>query len=131
GSDVIELAAHLVDSFSRELKRPTKRFSKPALQAMQRYSWPGNVRELQNRIKRALVLADGPLITPADLELEVPPNAATQSGTLREAREEMEREIIARRLQENGGNVSKTAKVLGISRPTLYELMSRYGLDWR
>ena len=131
GSDVVELAMHLVDSFSRELKRPQKKFSKPALEAMQRHSWPGNVRELQNRIKRALVLAEGPFIGPNDLELDVPQGSAIQSGTLREAREELEREIIAKRLQENGGNVSKTARVLGISRPTLYELMSRYGLDWR
>jgi len=131
GSDVIELAKHLVDSFSKELKRPPKKFSKAALEAIQRYSWPGNVRELQNRIKRALVLAEGPFISPTDLELEIPKGFGPQSGTLREAREELERELIARTLQENTGNVSKTAKVLGISRPTLYELMSRYGLDWR
>ena len=67
-----------------------------------------------------------------NLELNVS-NAASSSGgsTLREAREEFEREIIARRLQENSGNISKTAKILGISRPTLYELIARYGLDWR
>jgi two-component system NtrC family response regulator len=131
GRDVIELASYLVDSFSKELKRPPKKFSKAALDALQRHNWPGNVRELQNRIKRALVLTDGSLITPADLELESSHSSSSQPGTLREAREELERELIAKTLQEHSGNVSKTAKVLGISRPTLYEMMSRYGLDWR
>jgi len=99
---------------------------------MQKYAWPGNVRELQNRIKRALVLAEGPFVGPNDLELQVPATQVAAAGsTLREAREELEREIIARKLKENSGNISKTAKVLGISRPTLYELMTRYELDWR
>lgn len=130
GSDVIEIATHLVDSFSKELKRPPKKFSRPALEAMQKYNWPGNVRELQNKIRRALVLAEGPFIAPVDLELAAP-QAAADSGTLRHAREGLQRELIVLKLHENGGNVSKTAKELGISRPTLYELMSRYGLVWR
>src|SRR5215831_9429436 len=132
GGDVIELATHLVESFSKELKKPPKKFSKAALDAIQRHNWPGNVRELQNRIKRAMVLAEGQFIVPGDLELELSSPGTHSSGyTLREAREELEREIVSKKLQENGGNVSKTAKDLGISRPTLYELMSRYGLDGR
>jgi two-component system, NtrC family, response regulator len=131
-NDVIELATHLVESFSRELKKPPKKFSKAALDAMRAHNWPGNIRELQNRIKRALVLTEGPFIGPSDLELAFPETSAHSSGcTLREAREELEREIISKKLLENGGNVSRTAKHLGISRPTLYELMSRYGLDWK
>ena len=132
GNDAIELATHLVESFSKELKKPPKKFSKGALDAIQRHNWPGNVRELQNRIKRAMVLAEGQFILPGDLELETGSVASHSSGsTLREAREELERELISKKLQENAGNVSKTAKELGISRPTLYELMSRYGLEWR
>jgi two-component system NtrC family response regulator len=132
GNDPIELATHLVDSFSKELKKPPKKFSKAALDSIQRHRWPGNVRELQNRIKRALVLAEGQFIVPSDLELE-PATGSDRSASysLREAREELEREIVSKKLQQNGGNVSKTAKDLGISRPTLYELMNRYGLDWR
>jgi two-component system NtrC family response regulator len=127
GDDVIELAEHLVSSFSKELKRPPKKFSKPALEAMRRHHWPGNVRELQNRLKRALVIADGPFIGPVELELEVPVGAAHGSAsTLKEVREELEREVIARALRENGGNISKTAKMLGVSRPTLYDLIARY-----
>jgi len=93
------------------------------------HSWPGNVRELQNRVKRALVLAQGPFIAPEDLELEAPASEAEAPGaTLKAAREEMEREVISRALAENRGNISKTAKELGISRPTLYELIAKYGL---
>jgi two-component system, NtrC family, response regulator len=125
GADIIELAEDLVSSFSKELKKPPKKFSKTALEAMQRYSWPGNVRELQNRIKRALVLADGPFISRAELELAVPEEAAGEVVTLKDARQEFERELIARALRQFDGNVSKTAKALGISRPTLYELMER------
>ncbi len=132
GNDVVELATHFVESFSKELKKPPKKFSRAALDAIQRHTWPGNVRELQNRIKRALVLAEGQFVVPSDLELQ----GLAASGqaiyvTLREAREELEREIISRNCRKTGGNVSKTAKELGIGKPTLYELMTRYGLEWR
>jgi two-component system NtrC family response regulator len=129
GSDVIQLAEHLVTAFSKELKKPPKKFSKQALDAIRKHSWPGNVRELQNRVKRAMVLADGISIGPAELELETPNSGiGTVSSTLKEAREALERDILANALRENNGNISKTAKALGISRPTLYDLMSRYGL---
>jgi two-component system NtrC family response regulator len=129
GDDIMELAEHLLDSFSKELKRPPKRLSRSAVEAMKRHDWPGNVRELQNRLKRALVLADGSFVGPCELELE-DARGSTAGGipTLREAREVLERKVIIRALQENGGNISRTARVLGISRPTLYELMSKYGL---
>jgi two-component system, NtrC family, response regulator len=129
GTDVIQLAEHLVTVFSKELKKPLKKFSKPALEAIRKYAWPGNVRELQNRVKRAIVLAEGTFIGPAELDLETPNgNAEAASSTLKEAKEMLERDIIANALRENNGNISKTAKALGISRPTLYDLMARYGL---
>jgi two-component system NtrC family response regulator len=129
GSDVIQLAEHLILAFSKELKMPAKKFSKQALEAIRRHNWPGNVRELQNRVKRALVLADGPTIGPKELELESPNGSSGATApTLREAKETLEKEILANALRENNGNISKTAKALGISRPTLYDLMSRYGL---
>ncbi len=129
GDDIVVLAEHLLKSFCSELKKPLAKFTKPALTAIRRHPWPGNVRELQNRVKRALVLADGPFIGPAELELEELVETGTPHElTLREAKEGFERDIIARVLQQNGGNISKTAKALGISRPTLYELISRYGL---
>jgi two-component system, NtrC family, response regulator len=129
GEDVIELAEHLVAAYCKELKKPPAKFTKAALRAMRKHLWPGNVRELQNRVKRALVLADGSFISPVELELqEVSEEASGLHSTLKEAKEELERELIARKLQENSGNISKTAKALGISRPTLYELISRHKL---
>ncbi len=128
GDDVIELATHLIGIFAKELKKPQKKLSKSALDAIRRWNWPGNVRELQNRVKRALVLTDGPLIGPAELELDAIGEGAGSGATLKQAREELEREIIAEAMRQNGGNISKTAKALGISRPTLYELIARYQL---
>jgi two-component system NtrC family response regulator len=129
GNDVVQLAEHLVLAFSKELKKAPKKFSKQALEAIRRYEWPGNVRELQNRVKRALVLAEGPSISPEELELDSQNgNSAANSSTLKEAKEALEREILANALRENNGNISKTAKSLGISRPTLYDLMARYEL---
>jgi two-component system NtrC family response regulator len=129
GTDVIQLAEHLVLAFSKELKKQPKRLSKSAIEAIRQHEWPGNVRELQNRVKRAIVLADGPSISPAELELDVPHgNARGSSSTLKEAREILQKEILANTLRDNNGNISRTAKSLGISRPTLYDLMARYGL---
>jgi two-component system, NtrC family, response regulator len=129
GNDIIQLADHLMRAFSKELKRPLKKFSKQAIDAIRKHPWPGNVRELQNRVKRALVLADGATIGPEELELELANEAAgTATSTLKEAKEALEREILVNALRDNGGNISKTAKSLGISRPTLYDLMSRYEL---
>ncbi len=129
GSDVIQLAEHLALAFSKELRMPSKKFSKPAMEAIRKYDWPGNVRELQNRVKRALVLADGPTIGPAELELEAPNcNSGAAASTLKEARKALDRDMLVNALHNNNGNISKTAKALGISRPTLYDLMARYGL---
>jgi len=127
GDDVIEIADHLVKAFSKELHLAPKKFTKQALEAMRSHDWPGNVRELQNRVKRALVLSDGPFINAEELELDTPVESRAKI-TLKQAKEEVEREVIVRALQENSGNISKTAKVLGVSRPTLYELMERYGI---
>ena len=114
--------------FSKELKKPPKKFSRAALEAIRRHDWPGNVRELQNRVKRALVLADGPSVSPDELELELPNGDAGPSSTLKAAKEALEKDIVTNALRENSGNISKTAKELGVSRPTLYDLLSRYGL---
>jgi two-component system NtrC family response regulator len=130
GHDVVEIAEHLVEVFAKELGIPPKKFTKPAVGAMLQHAWPGNVRELQNKLKRALVLTDGPFIAPEALELEAPKDgAAAGATTLKDAREEVERELVAKTLRECQGNISQAAKSLGISRPTLYELISRYGLQ--
>ncbi len=128
GGDVIELANHLVRAFSKELKKPLKKLSRPALEAMRSYDWPGNVRELQNRIMRALVLAERSTIGPSELELETPQEELSIPQSLKEATEAFQREQVLKALQENQNNISQAAKALGISRPTLYDLISRYGL---
>ena len=129
GNDIIELAEYLLNVYSKELNKPARQFSKAGIEAMRNYSWTGNVRELQNRIKRALVLEDGPAVEPADLEIGTASRRTPSSGsTLRQAREELEQRIIFQKLQETRGNISRTAKALGITRPTLYALMGRYRL---
>lgn len=106
-------------------------FTPQALDAIQKAQWPGNVRELENRIKRAVIMAEGSRITPQDLELD---SADAKSGnqrapqTLREAREAAERELIEATLQRHNGKITPTALELQISRPTLYELMDRLGI---
>src|SRR5690606_18172344 len=114
-----------------------------ALAALREHPWPGNVRELQNRTHRAVIMADGPWITAADLELEaieeMPGRQETGSPPvltetmlnlgLREAREEVEREMVASALSRHVCDSAAAAKDLGISRPTLYELMSKLGIS--
>ncbi len=129
GDDVLSIAEHFIAAYSKELRQVEKRLTRGAIDAIRRHSWPGNVRELENRVKRAVVLADGPAIDVADLELtEAATRALPVTGGLKGARNDLEREIVARALAENKGNISRTARVLGISRPTLYELIAKYGL---
>jgi hypothetical protein len=92
--------------------------------------WPGNVRELENRIKRAVLMAQGPQITPADLGLDAPSSQyLAPSQGLREARAAFEKDLIQRALAKNGGNISRTASELGVSRPTLHDLVTKYALE--
>jgi two-component system NtrC family response regulator len=130
GDDVIQLAEHLVCVYCKELKKPLKTFYSQALEAMKKHPWPGNVRELQNRLKQAVVLSDGPVIGAAELYLESATGAASTAAgsSLKAAREALEREWVIKALEEHQSNISKAARALGISRPTLYELISRYGL---
>jgi two-component system, NtrC family, response regulator len=102
-------------------------FGQEALRAINSHSWPGNVRELENRVKRAVIMADGKRITAEDLELESPTAAGTLN--LKEAREAVERDVVQRALRKNGGKIAPASADLGISRPTLYELMEKLGIE--
>ena len=108
--------------------RAKRGFTEGAIAALEAYSWPGNVRELENKVKRALIMAEGPLITAADLGLD----ESTQDGStlfnLREVRARAERQVITQVLAIVDNNVSRAAELLGMTRPTLYDLMERYGL---
>lgn len=129
GEDVLFLAREFLQRYSSQDGRPKMVFAPDALRAMSCYSWPGNVRELQNRVKRGVIMASGSRVSANDLELErdrvVASSAAT---TLRKAREHVEREMVEQALKKNSGKITSAAADLGISRPTLYELMEKLGI---
>lgn len=120
--DVILLAEHFFARYVDEFRRPLRGFSGEALRAMREHSWRGNVREIGNRVKRAVIMARGAKITPADLGMAQETGARSELD-LRQARLDAGAEVIRRALSEAGSNVSQAAKLLGISRPTLYSIM--------
>jgi two-component system NtrC family response regulator len=130
-ADVVVLASFFLSRFGVEYGR-LARFSPAALAALRDHSWPGNVRELENRVKRAVVMSDGPSLSAADLGFAAL-GEDTQSLTIRDARARAEREALQSALAQAGSNLSRAAKLLGISRPTLYDLMQQHqiGLDLR
>jgi two-component system NtrC family response regulator len=129
-SDTVVLASFFLTRFAAEYGRAARGFSATALAALRDHPWPGNVRELENRVKRAVVMTDGPLLSAADLGFATV-GEETQSLTIRDARARAEREALHLALAQAGSNLSKAAKLLGISRPTLYDLMQQHqlGLD--
>jgi two-component system NtrC family response regulator len=129
-SDAVVLASFFLTRFAAEYGRPARGFSATALAALRDHPWPGNVRELENLVKRAVVMIDGPLLSAADLGFATV-GEEPQSLTIRDARARAEREALQLALAQAGSNLSKAAKLLGISRPTLYDLMQQHqiGLD--
>jgi two-component system NtrC family response regulator len=125
--DAVLLARHFVNRFSRELNSKAQSLSFGAIAAIDAYAWPGNVRELENRIKRAVIMADGRSVTAADLDL---PGSKDEAGliNLRAAREIADRNAIQHAMSCTDNNISGAAKLLGISRPTLYDLLKQYRL---
>ena len=122
------LARTLLDKFATQQNRVFKGFSPEAQNAMQNYHWPGNVRELENKIKGAIIMAEGKHVTAEDLGLEKV-DGAPPSLNLREVRKSAESEAIRRALVHTSGNISKASKLLGITRPTLYDMMEKYDID--
>ncbi|TVO78995.1 PEP-CTERM-box response regulator transcription factor [Sedimenticola selenatireducens] len=125
--DALVLAKAFLDRFRKEYGRQISGFDKNAIQAIENYDWPGNVREIESRIKRAVIMADGSMITLDDLELDSA-KVDTMPLNLKEVRGEAERKAILRALNHADSNVSDTAKILGITRPTLYSLMEKYDI---
>ena len=125
--DAALLARHFLAKYARTMNAGVTGLAPDARAAIDGWSWPGNVRELENRIKRAVIMADGKLITAADLDLGG--TADTADGlNLRAAREVADRKAIRRALSRAGGNISSASRLLGISRPTLYDLLKSYDL---
>ncbi len=127
--DAVLLARHFVNRFSRELNPAVQSLSADALAAVDAYAWPGNVRELENRIKRAVIMADGKSLTTADLDLRGGGDEEPKLINLRAAREIADRRAIRQALSRTDNNISGAAKLLGISRPTLYDLLKQYRLQ--
>ena len=125
GGDAVLLARHLVRHHARALGTAVAGLSDDAVDAVEAWGWPGNVRELGNRCKRAVLLAEGPLVTAADLDLGP---RDPDPLDLRSAREAADRRAIARALARAAGNLSAAARLLGVSRPTLYDLLKGYDL---
>jgi two-component system NtrC family response regulator len=120
--DSIILAQHFRNIYNREHARNLRGFTKEALVALQTHKWPGNVRELENRVKRAVIMSDGPLISAEDLELVS--EGKPRNLNLRDHMHELEAALLREALAVSDGNVSKAAKLMGISRPQVYNLLS-------
>jgi len=129
GSDVLLLANHFRKKSCEEMKRPVAKFDLSAIGALREYGWPGNVREVENRVKRAVVMSESPLIRAEDLELPFEATGEKAKETLKDAREKVEREFIASALASNNWNIARTAEEIGVARPTLYDLMKKYNLQ--
>lgn len=126
--DASLLANFFLRRFAEEFHRPVRTFSSGAREAIETYSWRGNVRELENRVKRATIMASGGVVGITDLELE-DGDDQSRSLNLRDARFEAEARVLRQALSIAGANISQTAKLLGISRPTLYDLMRQHQLE--
>lgn len=126
--DALLLARVFLERISKQQGKQGYRFSKDALAAIENYAWPGNVRELENRVKRAVIMAEHRQIAAADLELggDSPEELATFN--LREIRDRSDRQAITRALNHVGGKVSQAAELLGVSRPTMYDLLRKFDL---
>ncbi|ONF95838.1 PEP-CTERM-box response regulator transcription factor [Sphingomonas jeddahensis] len=123
--DAALLAKHFVTRYAAAMNPAVTGLSSDARAAIDAHDWPGNVRELENRVKRAVIMADGKAVTAADLDLTDPD---TMPINLRAVRETADRRAIRQALARADGNISQTARLLGVSRPTLYDLLKSYGL---
>jgi len=127
-ADIPLLARAFLLRFADEQRKQVAGVTPEAMAALIDHSWPGNVRELENRIKRAVVMAEGRYVTPENLELTAHSNRGEGSSTLRASRETQEKDLVRLAMEKAQGNITRAAVELGISRPTLYQLLSRYGL---
>lgn len=123
--DAVLLAKHFLTRFAREMNPSIKGFASSALTAIDQWDWPGNVRELENRVKRAVIMAEGKFISVDDLQFDLVDDD-DRLLNLKAAREAADRRAIGRAIARTEGNISNAAKLLGISRPTLYDLLKQY-----
>ena len=126
--DAVLLARTFVEKFAKEQGKKIPSFDKNALVAIENYQWPGNVRELENRIKRALIMFEGNQISTEDLELEEV-DEQSLAFNLREVREKAEKKAVLRALHHANSNIAHASELLGVSRPTLYDLLKKLNIE--
>jgi two-component system NtrC family response regulator len=126
--DALLLARVFLERISKQQGKQGHRFSKDAMAAIESYGWPGNVRELENRVKRAVIMAEDKMITAADLELGGSSPDELATFNLREIRDRNDRQAVMRALNHVGGKISQAAELLGISRPTMYDLLRKFDI---
>jgi len=129
GDDLRLLAEYFLEFYSRQHKRRLKGFTQAALRAILAHPWPGNVRELENRIQRAVILAIDAYLRPEDLDLESAGGTMEPLPTLQAARDEAESRLLVEALTRNAGNVTRAARDIDVSRPTMHDLLKKHGLD--
>lgn len=125
--DAIVIARAILNKSAHKHNSPVSGFTRDALDAISHYSWPGNIRELENKINRAVVMAEGKRLTCEDLELE-DVDLREMPFNLKQVRDEAEKDVVRRAMEYAEGNVSRASERLGITRPTLYTLMNKYGI---
>ena len=128
GNDAVLLARYFLTRFNQEFGRSFRGFTDDALAALGNHTWPGNIRELENRLKRAVLMSDARMITAGELELSTIPDDLS-SFDLRLARATAERHVIERALARSDGRLTAAARLLGVSRPTLYALLETHGMS--
>ena len=132
GDDIMLLANFFLRRFANEFGKKMRRFSAVSVKLLESYEWPGNVRELENKVQRAVIMSDGTIIEPESLDFS--PGRAKErllkpsKLTLRDARELVEREMVVAAIENQNNNMAKTAEALGISRPTLYDLIKKHNI---
>ena len=126
--DALLIAKAFLTRFNQEYGKSLRGFSPEAIQAIESYDWPGNVRELESKIKRAVIMTDGLLVESDDLDIDDTDSTDTPPLNLKQIREEAERKAILRALQHANQSISDTAKLLGITRPTLYSMVEKYDI---
>ncbi len=126
--DALLLARVFLERIDKQQGKKGHRFSKDAMAAIESYGWPGNVRELENRVKRAVIMAEHKQLTASDLELGGTSNDELATFNLRAIRDRADRQAITRALNHVGGKISQAAELLGVSRPTMYDLLRKFGL---
>lgn len=127
-NDILMLAKFFLHRFAGGASKPDLAFDTDALRALNKHSWPGNVRELENCVRRAVIMADGKRVTAHDLELNNNGIETNGALTIKDAREAVERQMIQQALRKYSGKITPAAAELGLSRPTLYELMEKLGI---